>query len=462
MPRESALFVDRAAAGRLLGDRLRSHVGSEVVVLGLTRGGVPVAFEVAHALGAPLDVIVMARLGVPWRPEVTMGALAEDGSRLIDDAIVESAVVSPGEIEAAEGRERGQLRERVMRLRGGLAPRMLRGRTAVIVDDGLASGVSARVACQVARNRGAGRVVVAVPVASEAGMRALALVADDVVALQILVEFVGIGQAYREFSPTDDDDVACLLLAAAAPEELPTSDAEAGSRQPAAILPPATERTFEVEGVTLAGRMSATTDARELVILAHDSSRQRHWPRSRYLARLINDTGVATLLLDLLTPGEESHGNRYLAVPRLAQRLRTVTRLLRDDFERIDYLADGVAAAIVLEAAADADLDLHAVVALGGRPDLVAHLGAVHAPVLLVVGEQDPAVLRLNAQSVTKLSCPYRLVTIPGAGHSFREPGALQHAAAHLLAWLQGAPTADSVTSPVRARSACSVSREAP
>jgi putative phosphoribosyl transferase len=139
--------------------------------------------------------------------------------------------------------------------------------------------------------------------------------------------------------------------------------------------------------------------------------------------------------LDLLTREEEIHGNRYLAIPRLAERLRAVTRILRIDFDRIDYLGAGVGAAIALEAAAGSDLGIQAVACLGGRPDLVARLGAVRAPVLLVVGQQDSAVLRLNAQSVQKFSCPHRLMTIPRAGHRLREPGALQSAAIEVRAW---------------------------
>src|SRR5690349_16633403 len=208
---EPRIFTNRTEAGRLLAERLRGRVGTDAVVLGLTRGGVPVAFEVAHALAAPLDVIVVGRLGVPWRPEVTMGALAEDGSRVIDDRIIEEAMVNPRDVEAAECRERAQLGERVARMRGDHRPRMLGGRTAVIVDDGLTTGASARVAGQVARNRGAGRVVVAVPVASDEGMRAVVSVADEVVALQVPAELLSVGQAYLDFRPIDDGDVARLL-----------------------------------------------------------------------------------------------------------------------------------------------------------------------------------------------------------------------------------------------------------
>lgn len=445
--RDSSVFTDRAEAGRMLAELVRDRVGPDVVVLGLTRGGVPVAFEVARALAAPLDVIVVGRLGVPWRPEVTMGALGEDGARIIDDRVVEAAMVSPREVDAVERGERVRLGERVARLRGDRPPRMLGGWTAVIVDDGLATGASARVACQVARNRGARRIVVAVPVASEEGLRALAPAVDDVVVLQTRDDLPGIGQAYLEFPPTDDDEVACLLMTA---DGFVVPDGPFGDPE-TAFPTPAEEKVFPIGGVPLIGRITVPNHARELVILAHDSSRQRHTARSRYLSRVLTDAGFATLQLDLLTRDEEIHGNRYLAIPRLAGRLHAVTRVLQEDFDRVDYLGDAVAAAIALEAAAAEDLHIHAVACLSGRPDLVARLGAVRAPLLLVVGEQDSAVLRLNVQSAAKLSYPYRLVTIPRAGHRFREPGVLQKAAAEVRAWFLAPGDPDRSTFPVGA-----------
>ena len=432
MPRDRDLqtFTNRSAAGQLLAAQLRGRVGTGAVVLGLTRGGVPVAVEVARSLAVPLDLIVVARLGIPWRPEVAMGALGEGEARVIDDRIVESATVSPHDVDAVERHERVRLGERVARLRGVRSPRMLGGRTAVIVDDGAATGNSARVACQVARSRGARRIIVAVPVASAASMRRLAGVADDVVALQVPLDFVGVGQAYLDFGPIDDDDVVALIAA----DEIDGPDGDPKSLRRPAFPVEIEELVVPVGTASLAGRLAMPRGARDLVIVAHDSSRERCSARSRYLSQLLTEAGLATLLVDLLTRDEEMHGNRYLAIPLLADRLRAVTATVGAGFDRISYLGDGVAAAIALEAAA-LDPGIHAVACLGGRPDLVARIGAVRAPTLLVVGQEDSAVRRLNDQAVEKLTCPYRLVTIPGCGHRFREPGALRHAAADLRAW---------------------------
>ena len=154
-----AVFADRKDAGRLLAARLEFLRGDDVVILGLPRGGVPVAFEVAQALDAPLDVIVVRKLGLPFEPELAMGAIGEGGTRVLDAQVLRHAQVREEELEAVETHERGELEMRVGRLRRGRERIDLHGRVAVVVDDGVATGSTARVACQVARNLGAAMVV---------------------------------------------------------------------------------------------------------------------------------------------------------------------------------------------------------------------------------------------------------------------------------------------------------------
>ncbi|MDQ4102429.1 MAG: phosphoribosyltransferase, partial [Actinomycetota bacterium] len=157
------MFVDRADAGRQLGQRLLHLRGLDAVILGLPRGGIVVAAEVARALDAPLDVILVRKLGVPAQPELAMGAIGEGGVRLVLPEIVQRAGVSRAELLAVESRERAELQRRAQRFRGERARVPLTGRIAVIVDDGIATGSTARAACQVARAQGAARVVLAVP-----------------------------------------------------------------------------------------------------------------------------------------------------------------------------------------------------------------------------------------------------------------------------------------------------------
>ncbi len=176
-------FVDRADAGRHLARRLRYLGGADVVVLGLPRGGVPVAFEVAGELHAPLDVVVVRKLGVPFQPEYGFGAIGEGGARIVDDYVARQAGLTGPEIAEVEARERVLLDRRVSQLRGGHPPVPLAGRTVIIVDDGIATGSTARAACLVARARGASRVILAAPVGSTAGTAALRRAADEVVCL---------------------------------------------------------------------------------------------------------------------------------------------------------------------------------------------------------------------------------------------------------------------------------------
>jgi putative phosphoribosyl transferase len=206
-------FADRVDAGRQLARRLRHLRGQNAVVLGLPRGGVPVAFEVALALRAPLDVIVVRKLGVPFDPEYAFGAIGEDGVRVIDRQVAAWAGLSATETAAVEARERAELDRRVRRLRGGRPPVSIGGRTVVVVDDGIATGSTARAACQVARARGAGRVVLAAPVAPADTAASLLRDADEVICVKTPGSLFAIGDWYADFDQTTDERVRTLLEA---------------------------------------------------------------------------------------------------------------------------------------------------------------------------------------------------------------------------------------------------------
>ena len=211
------IFDDRVDAGRRLGARLRYLRGEPAVVLALPRGGVPVAAEVARVLGAPLDVIVVRKLGVPFQPELGMGAVGEDGVRVINTEIVRVTGVTEAELAAVEARERSEVARRARRYRGRRPRAALHGRVAVIVDDGIATGSTARAACRIARALGAVRVVLAVPVAPPGWQDQIGRDADAMISLATPTPFYGIGQFYADFSQTTDDEVvACLDRAAPA------------------------------------------------------------------------------------------------------------------------------------------------------------------------------------------------------------------------------------------------------
>lgn len=207
-------YRDRTEAGQALADRLNGLAGQpDVVVLGLVRGGVPVARVVAQRLGAPLDVLVVRKLGMPWAPEVAYGALGPDGVQVLNEMI--AGGLSEHDRAEVRRREQAELDRRESRYRAGRPPLDLHGRTAVIVDDGLATGATARAAVQVARHLGAGRVVVAVPVGSEQAYQMLAAEADQVVCPQTPPDFGAVGAYYEDFHEVSDDEVAQALTATA-------------------------------------------------------------------------------------------------------------------------------------------------------------------------------------------------------------------------------------------------------
>jgi len=203
------MFDDRRDAGRRLAGYLRPE--ADAVVLGLPRGGVPVAFEVAAALKAPLDVLVVRKLGVPWQPELAFGAIGEGGVRVLNQSVVQRAGLDEPVMAAVEAAERTELARRIERFRHGQDRVELAGRTAVIVDDGVATGATARAACQVARAQGARRVVLAVPVGAPDIADRFAGYADEVVCPDRPRFFQAVGQGYRNFGQTPDAEVAALL-----------------------------------------------------------------------------------------------------------------------------------------------------------------------------------------------------------------------------------------------------------
>ena len=220
-------FRNRSDAGRRLASRLGHLRGQDAVILGLPRGGVPVAAEVARALAAPLDIILVRKLGVPAQPELGMGAIGESDARVINPDVVRYAQVSEAQMAEVERRERAELQRRAQRFRGGAPHEPLAGRIAVIVDDGIATGSTARAACQVARAMGAASVLLAVPVAppgADVGMRGDA---DEVICLEMPARFLAIGEWYEDFAQTSDEEVIALLRAARARQ------AEQGRERPA-------------------------------------------------------------------------------------------------------------------------------------------------------------------------------------------------------------------------------------
>jgi predicted phosphoribosyltransferase/alpha-beta hydrolase superfamily lysophospholipase len=421
-----AMFRNRVDAGRRLAAAVR-HVRGDVVVVGLPRGGIPVAAEVAKALHAPLDVIVVRKLGVPFQPELGMGAVGEGGVRVINDELVAWSRIGAGELAAVEARERAEVARRAARFRGGRARVPLAGRVVLVVDDGIATGSTARAACEVVRAEGARRVVLAVPVAPRDWIARLAGVADEFVCLDTPEPFFGVGQFYADFTQTTDDEVITCLNAAAPPTVAAATPVDD---------PPVRDEEVTVRAgrVVVGGHLTVPEVAKAVVVFAHGSGSSRHSPRNRHVATVLHTAGLATLLFDLLTPHEERNRANVFDIRLLATRLRDVTGWLATQPEvanlPVGYFGASTGAAAALRAAADLGPAIGAVVSRGGRPDLAGpHLAIVTAPTLLIVGGRDPHVLDLNRRAQRELRCENRLAVVPGATHLFEEPGTLGVAA---------------------------------
>jgi len=418
-------FVDRRQAGRMLAGHLLPLGSERPVVLALPRGGVPIAFEVAQALGAPLDILAVRKVGAPHQPELGVGALAEDGTAVLDAAMAERVGMTQELLDATVARETRELRRRVELYRDGRTPVDLRDRNVIIVDDGLATGLTALAAVRAARAGGAAKVVLAVPVGAQESVDMLAEEADDVVCLTIPRELYGVGRWYRDFSPVSDQEVVALLVQA--------------TPQPTRGVQHRDVR-LDLRGGELAGDLTFPDRSRGLVIFAHGSGSSRKSPRNRAVATSLNRAGFATLLFDLLTEREAARRELVFDIPLLARRLEFVTRWTQEDPALRDlpvgYFGASTGAGAALRAAASVGAAVSAVVSRGGRPDLAAQsLPHVAAPTLLVVGGLDPEVLALNRDAAALLRCPHRLIVVEGAGHLFEEPGTLETVAQLARDW---------------------------
>jgi putative phosphoribosyl transferase len=208
-------YDDRRDAGRRLAAELRRLADARAVVVALPRGGVPVGFEVARALGAPLEILAVRKLGAPSNPELAVGALAEDGTGVLDPASVGMLEMSEAMLEATLERESAELRRRVDRYRAGRPAVPVEGHTVIVVDDGLATGLTVLAAVRALRARGASTLVVAAPVGSREAIAMLSEDADRVVCVVVPERLMGVGKWYEDFAPVSDEEVVSLLAEAA-------------------------------------------------------------------------------------------------------------------------------------------------------------------------------------------------------------------------------------------------------
>ena len=431
-------FADRREAGERLARLLGRFAQERPIVVGMPRGGVPVAAEVARALHAPLDVAVVRKIGAPQNPEFAIGALAEGGVHVLSAEAVRALGLSAGDVRRLAAPVERELAERTRLYRGGRPQLDVHGRTVIVVDDGLATGRSARAAIESVRARGAARVILAVPVAAPASLAELRNLVEDVVCVAAPEDMWAVGLWYDDFSATSEEEVVSLLAASSAP----ATTGAPGVGPPATTEAAALEVAIELDGgPALEGELTAPAGATGIVVFAHGSGSSRRSPRNRAVAARLSDAGHATLLFDLLTGAEEADRANVFDVPLLASRLvGASTWLARREQTRglaLSYFGASTGAAAALTAAAQLGEQVSAVISRGGRPDLAVGLEAVRAPTLLIVGGADREVLTLNRLAEARLRCPARLAIVPGATHLFEEPGAIEEVGRLALEWLR-------------------------
>ena len=418
-------FENREDAGRRLAARLERYRDERPVVFALPRGGVPVGFEISRALGAPLDVFVARKLGAPGQPEFGIGAVAPGGVRILNGDVVERLGIPESYLEMVTHREMAEVERRLRHFRGGRPEPEVRGRTVILVDDGLATGVTAQAAVEALRRLEPRRLVLAAPVCAAQTAERLGPEVDELVCLAAPPDLGAIGFWYRNFEQTSDEEVIGLL--------------ERARREGG-------ERAVEVPAgpVELAGNLCVPEEAGGVVLFAHGSGSGRHSPRNRHVARVLGEAGLATLLIDLLTPDEEEadreSGHLRFDVGLLARRLAGATHWLRQNPDTRDlpvgYFGASTGAGAALVAAAERPREVGAVVSRGGRPDLAGDtLPLVEAPTLLIVGSDDEPVIRMNEEALGRLRAEKRLEIVPGAGHLFEEPGTLEEVARLAAGW---------------------------
>ena len=425
------MFVDRQSAGKQLGHALTPRRFNNPVVLALPRGGVPVAHEVAKILDAPLDVLVVRKIGAPINPEFAIGALGENNALVVNQLVRHQLGVSDAALERLIAKQQVELDRRVARYRQGKPLIDLDGRTVILVDDGMATGSTAAVAVITLRAMNPGRIVVAIPTASEEAVDYLEGLADEVISLETPINFGSVGQRYERFNEISDEEVQNYL------------NPQAG-RISANVNHTAVDKEIEIpigQGNSLLGNLTVPQGCMGLVVFAHGSGSSRLSERNIAVANALQREGFGTLLFDLLTEQEALDRRNVFDIQLLAQRLITARDWLREQEVTRDlalgYFGASTGAAAALVAAAN-DHTIAAIVSRGGRPDLAGlSLQLVKAPTLLIVGGRDHEVLELNRYAKKHLLCRSDLQIISGATHLFEEPGTLGEVAKLAGQWFR-------------------------
>jgi putative phosphoribosyl transferase len=415
----SPLFADRHDAGKRLAALLHERRFEDPLVIGIARGGMPVAAEVARTLGAPLDIVVVRKIGVPWNRELAIGAVAEDGLVMVDRVAVGELGLSPQDVDAAVANALEELADEIDRLRCGRPRVGVHGRTVILVDDGLATGRIAQAAINALRKRGALRITLALPVAAPESLQALAARVDDAVCAAAPRHLRNISQWYEDFRPTSDQELLALLCEH-------TGTIERSALIEAAGALPAHGQLF----------VPWSAPGHGVIVFAPSASGGASADLAPLLAARLQHAGFATLTLAPPQADPHRREDPHGDVTVTAALMRAATDWLRSQPESarlpIGYLAGGAAAAGAVVAAARLRSSIGALVAYASRLDLAGSaLAALQAPTLLIVPEQDRELIALTRAAREAMRCESRIALLTG-----RSPLALAESSQQALAAL--------------------------
>lgn len=414
------IFEDRRQAGKKLASRIRLTESERLntIVLALPRGGVPVAYEVARALNCPLDILIVRKIGHPHNGEYGIGAMTEDGSYWLDPEASVSHIPT-ATLDSIIKRERKELERRVTSYRDHALP-SLTGKNVILVDDGLATGVTAKVAVQFVRSQMPDKVILAVPVCASDSAKKLRQELDQLICVNETKYFSGVGMFYKNFDQTTDGEVMEILARSRGAQSVEIEIPNEG-------------------GIKTKGTLTVPDHAKAMVIFAHGSGSSRFSSRNQEVANILNKAGISTLLFDLLTEDEARDRHNVFDIPFLGIRLIAATKWIRhQEFAKnlaIGYFGASTGGAAALWAAGEVNNKVAAVVSRGGRPDLAMdRLPQVSASTLLIIGEEDKEVIKLNQLAYEKLENA-KISLIPNASHLFEEPGALEQVSMEATEW---------------------------
>lgn len=417
------IFHDRDQAGQLLAKKLLKYKNSNCIVLALPRGGVPIGEQIAMALGVPLEVLIVRKIGAPFHSELAVGAICEDGEPQWNDNVLYHLGLEPDDLGRTVSLEREKIKIQKDLFRRSEKLASVARKIVIVADDGLATGATMTAAVKYLKKKGAAKIIAAVPVAALSSAITLKKRVDELVAIDVREDLDSVGQWYEDFSQVSDEEVIEML------KRTSRSNRETG------------EIAIPLESKKLIGDLTTFSSMRALIIFAHGSGSSRKSPRNRQVARYLNEKGVGTLLFDLLTDEEAEDRRNVFDIEFLSDRLVAVTKWLRNQpsLKNIPFgffgASTGAGAALRAASLLEGRDSVYAIVSRGGRPDLAGRsLKFVSAPTLLLVGGEDFGVIELNQKAQEALeNC--ELSIVPGATHLFEEPGALEEVERQAADW---------------------------